>query len=349
MRKHVVKSIITAYLVMSSFTGVAQPPAAHVQQRYADLGVCKLAGGGEIASCRVGYRTWGMLSAERSNAVLIPTWLGGTSDNVQDWVGTDKLVDPAKYFVIAVDAFGDGVSSSPSNSQSQHGPEFPMFTIRDTVDAEHRLVTETLHLTHLHAVVGISMGGMQAFEWMVDYPGFMDLAVPITGSPRPTGYDLLVYRNTVYALKSDPAWKAGHYNQPPPFGLVQALMQLNSSSPSEFARSHPPDKSAGEYAQYLAKGILPIDGNNLLSQLEAIMSQDVAHGGSLEVAASRVKAKVFVVVAAQDHMVNPKPALDFAALLGAKTMIVESDCGHNAVRCDSAELFPAVRSFLDGQ
>lgn len=349
MRKHVVRSIITAYLVMSSFIGMAQPPAAHGQQQYADLGVCKLAGNGEIASCQLGYRTWGALNAERSNAVLIPTWFGGTSRNIQDWVGADKLVDPAKYFVIAVDALGDGVSSSPSNSAGQHGPQFPPFTIRDTVDAEYRLVTETLHLTHLRAVVGISMGGMQTFEWMVHYPGFMDLAIPIIGTPRPTSYDLLIYRNTEYSLKDDPAWQAGRYSQPPPFGLVEALMQLNSSTPAEFVRDHPPDKFAAEYAGYFTKGILPLDANDFLAQLEAIIQQDVAHGGTQEEAVGRVKAKVLVVVAAQDHLVNPKPALDFAALLGAKTMVLESDCGHKAVSCESAKLYPAVRAFLDGK
>jgi homoserine O-acetyltransferase len=190
---------------------------------------------------------------------------------------------------------------------------------------------------------------MQAFEWMVRYPGFMDLAIPIIGSPRPTSYDVLIYQNTEYALKNDPAWQAGRYSQPPPLGLVEALMQLNSSSPAEFARNHPSDKFAAEYAGYFAKGILPFDANDMLSQLEAIIRQDVGHGGSLEEAARRVKARVLVVVAAQDHLVNPKPGLDFAELLGAKTMLLESDCGHKAVSCESAKLYPAVRAFLDGQ
>lgn len=349
MRKPAVKFIITAYLLMFWLAGMAQPAAADGQQQYADLGTCKLAGGGEIASCRLGYRTWGRLNVERSNAVVFPTWFGGTSAHVQDWVGADKLVDPTKYFVIAVDALGDGVSSSPSNSTSQHGLQFPQFEMRDTVTAEYRLVTEALHLTHLRAVVGISMGGMQTFEWMVRYPEFMDLAIPITGSPRPTSYDLLVYRNTEYALKNDPAWQGGRYSQPPPLGLVQALMQLNSSSPAEIVRNHPSQKFDAEYAGYFTKGILPLDANDFLAQLEAIIHQDVAHGEQEEDAAKRVKAKVLVVVAAQDHLVNPKPGLDFAALLGAKTLVLESDCGHKAVTCDSAKLFPAVRDFLDGQ
>ena len=349
MQKPVVGFIIAAHLVAASLAGLAQQPAANAQQQYADLGACKLAGGGEISSCRMGYRTWGTLNAECSNAVLFPTWFTGTSSNIHDWLGADKLVDPAKYFVIAVDALGDGVSSSPSNSKNQHGPEFPPFTIRDTVDAEYRVVTEALHLTHLRAVLGISMGGTQTFEWMVHYPLFMDLAIPIIGTPRSTSYDLLVYQNTEYALKNDPAWQSGRYSQAPPLGLVAALMQLNSSSPAEFARNHSSEKFAAEYAGYFTKGILPFDANDFLAQLEAIIHQDAAHGRTQAEAARRVKAKVLVVVAAQDHLVNPKPALDFAALLGAKTMVLESDCGHKAVNCDSAQLFPAVRAFLDEQ
>src|SRR5271168_5196983 len=348
MRMTVVQLIVTVQLVVASLVGLAEQ-RANGQQQYADLGVCELAGGGQIASCRLGYRTWGTLNAEHSNAILFPTWFAGTSHNIQDWVGADKLVDPERYFVIAVDALGDGVSSSPSNSGSQAGPQFPPFTTRDMVEAEYRLVTEALHLTHLHAVMGISMGGIQTFEWMVDYPGFMDVAIPIVGSPRPTSYDLIFYRNAEYALKNDPAWHGGRYSQPPPLGFVQALMQMNSTTPANFARNHPADKFATEYAGYLAKGILPFDGNDWLAQLEAVIDHDVAHGGKVEEAARRVEAKVLVVVAAQDHIVNPKPALDFAALLGAKTIVLESDCGHTAVSCESAKLFPAVRAFLDGQ
>src|SRR5271154_2778149 len=116
MRNLVVNSIIAASLVISCVTGMAQSAASLGQQQYAELGTCKLAGGGEIASCRLGYRTWGKLNAERSNAVVFPTWFGGTSGSVQDWIGADKLVDPEKYFIIAIDALGNGVSSSPSNS-----------------------------------------------------------------------------------------------------------------------------------------------------------------------------------------------------------------------------------------
>ena len=327
----------------------AQPAAAPGSQQLASLGACKLVSGLEIEHCRLGYRTWGKLNAQRSNAVLIPTWFSGASADLADAVGPRGLADPAKYFIIVVDALGDGVSSSPSNSATQHGPDFPVFTIQDMVNAEYRLVTAALHLTHLHAVMGISMGGIQTFEWMVDYPGFMDEAIPIVGSPRPNSRDLLLIRADMDAIESDPAWQHGRYKQPPPVPVAELIWQLNLTTPENFARTHSRAAFDEDYAKWRANGILPFDANDWLAQLEAILHLDVAHGGSLEDAAKRVRAKVLVVSSAQDHMVNPAPALHFAGLIGAKTIVLQGDCGHLAVGCEAAALDPQVRAFLDGQ
>jgi homoserine O-acetyltransferase/O-succinyltransferase len=327
-------------------------PLAHVargQQKFAELGTCKLTSGAVIQNCRIGYRTWGALNADRSNAVLFPTWFSGTSAGIAGSVGADKLVDPGKYFLIAVDALGDGVSSSPSNSTTQHGPDFPAYTIQDMVNTEYRLVTETLGVKHLHAVMGISMGGIQTFEWLVDYPWMMDVAIPIVGTPHPTGYDLLLMRTEEDALRSDPEFHQGRYEKSPPVPVVEAIHLLHLSTPAHFAAEEPPQKFVADYPKSYAKGILPFDANDWLSGLVAVSSQDIGHGGSLEDAAKRVKAKVLIVNAAQDHMVNPKPALDFAPLIHAKTIVLQSDCGHMAPGCEAATLFPAVRNFLDGK
>ena len=231
--------------------------AADGDQQFADLGVCKLANGQQIENCRIGYRTWGTLNDGHSNAILFPSWFSGNSANMAAFVGADKMIDPANFFLIAVDALGDGVSSSPSNSTTQHGPAFPAFTTRDMVNAEYRLATEKLGLKHLHAVMGISMGGMQTFEWIVNYPDFMDVAIPIVGSTKLTGYDLLLWRSEEDALKTDPAWQGGHYTQPPPMGAVETLHSMNVSTPAHYAREYPPDKFAGEYAEYYKKGSFP--------------------------------------------------------------------------------------------
>lgn len=319
------------------------------QQQFADLGACKLVSGRQIDHCRLGYRTWGTLNAGRSNAVLFPTWFSGVSANLADAIKPGGLVDPTKYFVIAVDALGDGVSSSPSNSATQHGPDFPAFTIQDMVNTEYRLATETLGLKHLHAVMGISMGGIQTFEWMVDYPDFLDVAIPIVGSPHPDSRDLLLYSASAEAVESDPAWHGGRYTQPIAAPVAELIWQLNLTTPANYLHTHTIGQFNADYAKAQTKGIQPFDANNWLAQLDAIDHLDVAHGGSMQDAAARVKARVLIVNAAQDHMVSPEPALSFAKLIGAKTIVLQSDCGHLSPGCEASTLDPAVRAFLDGK
>lgn len=345
MRK--ASAFLLAFSILAASRCAAQAPGKDGRQQFADLGVCRLVSGKQIDHCRLGYRTWGQLNAARSNAVLIPTWFSGTSANWFDAIGLKGLVDPARYFIVVIDALADGVSISPSNSPSQHGPDFPAITIQDMVNAEHRLAVETLHLNHVHAVMGISMGGFQTFEWMADYPTFMDDAVPIVGSPRPNGRDLLLSLSDIDAVKSDPAFQGGRYTKAPAVPQAQLIWQLNLTTPEQFARTHPPDVFERDYAKWEATGILPFDANDWIAQLEACLHQDIAHGGTLEDAAKRVKAKVLIVPSLQDHMVNPQPALNFAKLIGAKTFLLKGDCGHLATRCESATLNPVVRAFLD--
>ena len=316
------------------------------EQQFADLGVCKLARGRQIENCRLGYRTWGALNARRSNAILFPSWFSGNSNNLADYVGPDKMIDPSKFFLIAVDALGDGVSSSPSNSETQHGTRFPTISISDMVDTEYRLASDVLHLKHLHAVMGISMGGMQTFEWMVRYPEFMDVAIPIVGSPRLTSYDLLLWQSEVEAAQDDPMFQGGNYTQPPKLPLVEFIHTMNASTPAYYTRTVERSDYEGVQEGYYTKGILPFDANDWLAQLAAMIAHDVAHGGNLEDAAKKVKAKVLVVAATQDHMVNPQPALEFAPLIRARTLVLQSDCGHHATGCEMSKLAPAVREFL---
>ena len=133
------------------------------QQKFAELGQCKLESGQIIHDCRVGYRAFGYLNTAGDNAILMPTWLYGKSEDLKSLFGDgsspQQLIDTGRYFGIAIDSLGNGVSSSPSNSAGQHGTAFPAFTLRDGVAAQYRVMTEVLHLKHLHAVVGLSMGG----------------------------------------------------------------------------------------------------------------------------------------------------------------------------------------------
>jgi homoserine O-acetyltransferase/O-succinyltransferase len=92
------------------------------------------------------------------------------------------------------------------------------------------------------------------------------VAIPIVGSPRLTGYDLLLWHAEEDALRSDPAWQNGHYTQRPPMGLVDAIHTMHLTTPANYAREHPPEKFAADYAAYYSNGILPFDANDWLSQ-----------------------------------------------------------------------------------
>lgn len=148
------------------FCLIAPLAQAQGEQKFAELGDFKLESGEVIRDCKLGYRTFGALNAEKSNAILFPTWFGGKSEQLAGNFGKGKMVDDTKFFVIAVDAIGNGVSSSPSNSRlhpEMAAEKFPRFSIRDMVNAEHQLVTHTFGIKKLYAVMGISMGGMQTF------------------------------------------------------------------------------------------------------------------------------------------------------------------------------------------
>ena len=106
-------------LIAASCTLGAQQGA----QLIASLGDFKLESGQVIRDCRIGYRTYGQLDAAKSNAILFPTWFGGTTEQLAGNFGSGKMIDTGKYFVIAVDAIGNGVSTSPSNSRTQHAHE----------------------------------------------------------------------------------------------------------------------------------------------------------------------------------------------------------------------------------
>ncbi len=312
----------------------------------AEFDACALESGDTIRECRVAYRTFGELNAERSNAVLIPTQFMATSANLARYIGPDGLADDARYFVVVVDAFGNGVSSSPSNSRAQPGDSFPNVSVRDMVSAQHRLLTEVLGLSSLRGVVGISMGGMQALEWAVTYPGFAAKIIAVASSPRLAVYDIVLWETTLNLLST--------YETCQCFEAVAALMGLNflmAHSPDYHARATPRDSLAG-IRGWIAAQALPMPfAKNIAVQVRAMIGHDIAaeFDDSMEQAASRIEADVLVVVTPEDHVVTPGPAIEFARLLGSPALELANDCGHNGLWCDRENLSKAVQAFLDGR
>jgi homoserine O-acetyltransferase len=339
MRRHIGSCIFyTAILALT----IVHTTLAQGEQKFAELGDFKLESGDSIRGCRIGYRTFGQLNQAKSNGVLFPTWFSGTTEMLVSNVSRDGLVDPADSFVILVDALGNGVSSSPSNSPSQRGAAFPRITIRDMVNAEHLLVTKVFGINHLRAVMGISMGGMQTFQWMVSYPDFMDLALPIVGTTQQTAYDLLLWQTELQVVEN--AARCGGDALP----LIARIQALNLYTPN-YRNAH---TGAAQFEQFIAgeeKNLKPVfNGDNWSAQLRAMMAHDIAgsFNGSLAAAADSVRARTLVVVARQDHMVNPQPSVAFARLIRAEVIEVAGDCGHNFAACENEKIGPRTRRFL---
>jgi homoserine O-acetyltransferase/O-succinyltransferase len=337
--------VVLACLVVGLVPKGGQAAEGSGEQQAGDIGDLKLESGQVLRGCRVGYRTYGKLDAKRSNAVLFPTWFGGAAAHLADLIGPGKLIDSSRFFVIAVDALANGVSSSPSNSATQPRMLFPAITIRDMVNSQHALLTRILHLTKLRAVIGISMGGMQTFQWVVSYPTFMEGAVAIVGSPRLAAYDLLLWRSELDAIFADADWKGGAYVQQPLLRAVQEIHDLALTTPDHYNRAN----SRQAFLTGVDKRVAPtLDAVDRVRQLEAMMRHDVTvpFGGSFEKTAAVVKARLLVVVDAHDHMVTPGPALEFAAATKARLLKFETDCGHMLPGCEQAKIAAAVSELL---
>ncbi|MGA2223276.1 MAG: alpha/beta fold hydrolase [Syntrophobacteraceae bacterium] len=333
--------------LLSLFLLLIMTGAAHGQGdlRFSGPGDFRLENNQVIKDCTLGYRTFGNLNADKSNAVLVPTWFAGTTQDLVDteMIGPGRLIDTNRFYVVAVESLGNGVSSSPSNSKAQPGQAFPQCSIRDMVNAEYLLLTRELHLSRLYAVAGISMGGMQAFQWMVSYPDYFKKAVSISGSPRLASCDLLLWQAEIMAIEQGRSCG----NLDVGMKTVSAIQSLAFHTPNFIAAHTRPD----DFPAYLAgieKGIERFNPDNWEFQLKAIMAQDIfrAFGGSPEQTASAVRAGGLVIVSLHDLMVNPEPAREFSGLIKAQLLELSTDCGHAAFLCERDKLRDAVERFL---
>jgi len=218
-------------------------PLAHVQYATFDEPL-DLAGGGRIQSLRIAYETYGELSADRSNAILICHALSGDShvarhddDDTPGWwdvaIGPGKYIDTDRYFVICPNILGGcrgttGPNTLDPASGRPYGPDFPQISIPDIVEAHRRLI-DHLGIDMLLAAIGGSMGGMQVMEWARTYPHRLRAAIPVASAPRLTSQALaldVIGRN---AITHDPSFRGGNYydvETPPEEGVFAPAYNL---------------------------------------------------------------------------------------------------------------------------
>jgi homoserine O-acetyltransferase/O-succinyltransferase len=173
-----------------------------------------------LPQARVVYGTYGHLNAAKDNVVLLPSHYLADFHGYEWLIGPDHALDTSRLFLVATELFGNGHSSSPSNTpEPYHGPRFPVTTIRDNVEAVHRLLTEELHITHVRAIIGFSMGAQQAFQWAVSYPTFADRIVATSGTAKTYPHGFVRLEGQIAALTADAAFQNGDYTSPPTKGL----------------------------------------------------------------------------------------------------------------------------------
>lgn len=185
-----------------------------------ELGDFELQSGMVLGNAKLAYKTFGRLNGDRSNAIVYPTWYSGFIENNEWLIGEGMGLDPNKYFIIVPALFGNGESSSPSNTpRPQNGPRFPHCTMYDNVEAQHKLVTEHFGIEHLRLVLGWSMGAGQTYQWGVSYPDMMDGLIPFCGSSKTSPNNFVFLEAVRAGIMTDAAWDNGWYETQPYKGL----------------------------------------------------------------------------------------------------------------------------------
>jgi len=205
-------------LAIFSASSYAHKDTDPAHQSYSE-GNLPLENGSIIENFKISFTTQGVLNADKSNAILMVTAIGGNHHRIDYLIGPGKALDTDKYFVICTDAIGNGLTTSPSNSQTQANVSFPEFNIRDMVNSQYRLVTEHFGITKLVLVVGASMGGMQALQWAVSYPNAMQAVVPIIPLAKTHAWTTGILEMLRQSIMTDSAYQGGKYDKPVEKGM----------------------------------------------------------------------------------------------------------------------------------
>ncbi len=211
---------IVSPVLLTAQTAPSPPPAHRAEHREFVVSNFTTESGVTLPQARIVYGTYGRINAARDNVVLLPSHYMANHHGYEWLIGDGLALDSTKLFLVATELFGNGASSSPSNTPEPfHGPRFPVTTIRDNVQIVHRLLTEQLGVTHVRAVIGFSMGAQQAFQWAVSYPSFADRIVATSGTAKTYGHGIMRLEGQIAAITADPSFNNGDYVSPPKAGL----------------------------------------------------------------------------------------------------------------------------------
>ena len=282
-------------------------------QKYAEfnLGNIKLLSGKVLKSAKLIYKTYGKLNKDSSNVVLLPTFYTGTHLRNEGFFGKNRAINPNKHFIISINMFGNGLSSSPSNTiKSQFGSQFPEITLWDNIYCQHKLIYEKLKIKKIALVTGWSMAGCQAYQWAAQYPKMVKAILPFCASSKISIHNYVFLDSVKTALLADANWKNGKYKKPPIAGLKAfGRVYAGWAFSQDFYREklfkkigyNKVEDLLNDWANDHAKNW---DANNLLCKLKTWQLNDISKGpiykNNYVKALKSIKAKTILMPCNQD-------------------------------------------------
>ncbi len=296
---------------------------------------------GITLDARIVYKTFGTLNADRDNVIVIPTFYGGRHSDTEYFLGPDRFIDAAKYFIVIPNMFGNGLSSSPSNTPLPHGRgAFPLMTLYDNVRAQHELLTRELGVNRIRLVVGYSMGAMQTYQWAALYPDLVEAIAPVCGSARTSTHNQVMLDGPVSALQTDAAFNDGWYEQPPlkgllAFGRVYAGWFFSQDFFREKLYREIGLASVEDVVRLTQRYFLYNDANDLLAMASTWRAGDISanpeFNGDFAAALGAITARAIVLPGATDlYFRVADNALEVAQMPHAELRPIPSSWGHTA-------------------
>lgn len=298
--------------------------------------------GATLPQVRVVYQTYGELADDRSNVILYPTSYGAQHSDIDWLIRPDGILDPHRWFIIIPNMLGNGLSSSPSNSDLPGLAEQGLyFTHLDNVTAQERLLREVFGIEHLALVYGWSMGAQQAYHWGALYPDRVQRIVALCGTARTTDHNRIFLESLRSALTADPTWNGCEFTDLPERGFrTFARIYASWAASQAFYRQ-------GIYRQlgydsledYLWRGwevnYRKRYPRNLIAMLDTWLrcdvSQNPTYQGDYVRALGSIQARTLVMPASTDLYFTPEDCAAEAALIPHATYRpIPSIWGHRA-------------------
>lgn len=308
-----------------------------------DLGDFRLQCGATLRGCRLAYKTFGRLNESKDNVIVYPTWYSGQHYDNEWLIGVARALDPTTQFIIVPNMFGNGLSSSPSNTaEPYNGPRFPCITAYDNVRAQYRLVTEYFGIERIRLVTGWSMGALQTFHWAAMYPGMVERIAPFCGSAKCSRHNFVFLEGVKAALTADAGFAEGWYATRPAKGLrAMARVYAGWGFSQAFYRAELDLKALGyssleDFLVAFWEGLfLRRDANNLLTMLWTWQHGDISaneiYSGDFPKALGAITAKAYVMPGETDLYFPPEDSrFEVDHMPNAEYIPVPSIWGHFA-------------------